>query len=266
MKTMLILCITILMLQAESFYSLSGIKDYDPMVINNAPAVKPYEKELEAIMITASKEIGIDMSGTPSRVLALLISRVSMGETIGLKVELEVGEYMKRQENNEEVFSLTYIDTHLFKPNDIEEEIIDLSEEMMERFITQYKMDNKHKSIKKTPTHKDFAKTMHYETNYKTALAKAKKSGKPLMVFMTTDFCPWCRKLENLFLSKPKINQSIQEKYIPLMLNLSTGAFPDALGKIKITPTMYILNSHNEKIENTFIGYNNRNQFLHILK
>ncbi len=266
MKTILILCITILTLQAESFFSLSGIKDYDPMVMNNAPDVKPYEKELEAIMIAASKEISIDMSGTPSRVLALIISRVSIGDTIGLKVELEVGEYMKRQENDEEVFSLTYIDTHLFKPSDIEEEIIDLGEEMMERFVTQYKMDNKHKSTTKVPDHEDFAKAMQYETDYKIALAKAKKEGKPLMVFMTTDFCPWCRKLENLFLSKPEINQSIQEKYIPLMLNLSTNAFPAPLGKIKITPTMYILNSKTQKIENTFIGYNNRNQFLHILK
>lgn len=266
MKTILMLCITILTLHAESFFTLSGVKSYDPMVMNNAPDVKPYVKELEAIMITASKKIGIDMPDTPSRVLALIISRVSIGETIGLKVELEVGEYMKRKENDEEVFSLTYIDTHLFKPSDIEEEIIDLGEEMMERFVIQHKMDNRHKSSTKAPAHKDFAKTMHYETDYKTALEKAKKAGKPLMVFMTTDFCPWCRKLENLFLSKSEINKSIQKKYIPLMLNLSTNAFPAPLGKIKITPTMYILNSKTQKIENNFIGYNNRNQFLHILK
>lgn len=266
MKIFLLLSIIFLTLKAESFFTLSGIKDYDPMVINNAPDVKPYVKELKAIMITASKEIGIDMSGTPSRVLALVISRISIGDTIGLKVELEVGEYLKRKENDEEVFSLTYIDTHLFKPNDIEEEIIDLGEEMMDRFVLQYKMDNRHKSSTKVPSHQDFAKTMHYETDYKTALEKAKKIDKPLMVFMTTDFCPWCRKLENLFLSKSEINKSIQEKYIPLMLNLSTNSFPDALGKIRITPTMYIINSDTQKIVNTFIGYNNRNQFLHILK
>lgn len=268
MKALFIVCITVLALHAESFFTLAGVKHYDPIVVNHAPIVKPFENEMKAIMIEASKEIKIDMSGTPSRVLVILVSEVGFGGVVGLNVELQLGEYMKRKESDEEVFSITYMDSHLFKPDEIEEEIIDISEEMMEKFITQYKSDNKsnEKRTSKAPIHDNFAKVMHYETDYKIALAKAKKAGKPLMVFMTTSFCPWCRKLENLFLSKSEIDKKIQANYIPLMLNLSRENFPESLGKIKMTPTLYTVNSKTEKIENTFIGYNNRDQFLQILK
>ncbi len=219
-----------------------------------------------------SKEIGVVTSKKNSRVLALLVSDVSMGDVIGLKIELELGEYVMRKEDTQEVFALTYMDSKLIAPDfkdeeDVEDQLADTIEEMLERFKLQHIEDNTNQSPNsKTVTHETFASDMGYETEYKTALAKAKKEGKALMIFMTTSYCPWCRKLENRVLSQSKIDAKIKEKYIPLMLNLDTSAYPKQFAKTHFTPILYIVDSHDEKMLHQFVGYNNRDEFLRLLK
>jgi thioredoxin-related protein len=86
------------------------------------------------------------------------------------------------------------------------------------------------------------------------------------MVFMSTSYCPWCRKLESQILAKESIDKKIHEKYIPILLNYDKKKFPKNLLDIKITPTLYIINSESGKIEEKVVGYNNRSAFLHLLK
>ena len=138
---------------------------------------------------------------------------------------------------------------------------------MLEKFKVQHKEDNKNPSKSKTSvTHDTFAKDMHYENNYKTALTKAKKVGKPLMMFMTTSYCPWCRKLESRILSQTDIDSTIKKKYIPLTLNLDKDSYPEKFAKTRFTPIIYIVNSTTEEIEHKFVGYSARDEFLHLLK
>jgi thiol-disulfide isomerase/thioredoxin len=215
-------------MNAQSFYVLTGVKNYDPIVVNMTTSVDiKYNAEIKELMQTMSKELNIDTKGHPSRVLAFIITNFSVGDTVALKLDLELGEYMQRSDTKEKIFALTYVDTRMFKPEELEEDLIDNIEEMLEKFALQYKDDNKKISTsKKVVSHKDFSADMMYETDYKTALLKAKKAGKPLMIFMTTNYCPWCRKLENRVLSKSDIDQKIKQKYIPLMLNLDEKKFP----------------------------------------
>lgn len=259
-------------LSAQSFYVLTGVDSYDPIVANMSTQVdKKYNAELKEILKTSSKELGVNIEGHPSRILGFILTDFSVGDTKALRVELSLGEYVKREGSKEKIFAVTYTDIQQFKPEeeaeDFEEQLIDLSEEMVDKFATQYKEDNKKISASKNVVeHEGFAAEMKYEINYDAALEKAKKEGKPIMIFMTTNFCPWCRKLESRVLAKADINAKVQEKYVPVMLNLDTDKFPEQFSKSRFTPILYVVDSKDESIAHQFTGYNNRDGFLQLLK
>ena len=271
-RSLMMLISVSITLTAQSFYVLSGVDSYDPIVANMSSKTQKYSADINSLMQSMSKELGVDTSGHPSRVLVFVISDIGVGDTIALKVDLQLGEYVLREGSDQRVFGITYEDTKLIAPDfkdeeDVDDQLADTVEEMLEKFKLQYQDDNKKLSkAKKAVTHETFAKEMRYETEYRTALAKAKKTGKPLLLLMTTSYCPWCRKLENRILSQTDINKVIQEKYIPVTMNLDKDSYPEQFGKTRFTPILYIVNSETEKIEHQFAGYSSRNEFLRLLK
>jgi len=272
MRYLLLTLLTSLTLYAQNFYVLTGVKEYDPL-ISSTPELEIYNDDILAEMREMSKELKVNIKGHPSRVLAFIVTKFSVGKTIGYKLDLELGEYMKREgkkqgDNKESIFVISYLDTHMFKAEeDMEEVLLDNVEEMLSKFSHQYKDDNKDNSVAKVGiTHENFASVMGYETDYTVALTKAKKEGKKLFIFMTTSYCPWCRKLENRMLSKVNIDKQIKAKYIPAMLNFSKKNFPKQFREIGLTPTLYVVDPKTEKIEHQFVGYVNREGFLELLK
>ncbi|RLA59745.1 MAG: hypothetical protein DRQ78_10270 [Epsilonproteobacteria bacterium] len=277
MKLLLLSLLTSATLFSQSFYVLSGVDNYDVIVANMSSKTQKHAADIKSLMLSMSKEIGVDTTGHPSTVLYFLIADVSMGDTIGLKVELALGEYVLRKDASQRIFGITYMDTKLIAPDfkdeeDVEDQLADTVEDMLEAFKLQYEDDNKKLSntikskAKKSVTHETFAKDMGYETNYQTALTKAKKEGKPVMLFMITAYCPWCRKLENRILSQGDIDTQVKAKYIPLMLNLDTDKYPEQFAKTRFTPILYIIDSKDEKIVHKFVGYSSRGDFLRVLK
>ncbi len=267
MRLLILSLLVTVTMYAQTFYVLTGVDKYDPLV-DIAPELEIYKEDIMELMLDMSKELGIDTSNHPSRVLAFLITRFSLGETMGYRAELVLGEYMKRQGVKESVFALSYMDLHtVVEDDDIEDNLIDTAENMLIKFSSQYKDDNKNLSDTKAGiTHENFALQMEYETDYEIALARAKKEGKELFIFMSSSYCPWCRKLENRLLSKVDINKKIKAEYIPVMLNFSRKNFPKQFREIALTPTLYIVDPKTEKIEHQFVGYSSKDDFLHILK
>jgi len=257
---------------SQSFYLLTGVTNYDTVVANMSKKTAQYTHQIKALMQHTSKEIGVDTTGHPSRVLVFVITDISLGDTVGFKVDLQLGEYIKREGYAQKVFGITYQDTKHIAPDfsdmdDVEEQLSDSIEEMLERFKLQYEEDNPKQTQQTKPiSHENFAEDMHYETNYQTALAKAQKENKSLLLFMTTSYCPWCRKLENRLLSQPKINAKIHQRYIPVTLNLDKDNYPKPFGKTRFTPIIYIVNAKSQTIEHQFIGYSAKDEFIHLLK
>lgn len=257
---------------AQSFFVLTGVDAYDTIVANMSPKTAKYSEDIKSLMQSMSKEIGVSIKGHSSAVLAFVIHDVSLGSVVGLEVKLELAEYVLRKGSTQRVFGITYSDSKLIAPNfkdeeDVDDQLADTVEEMLDKFKRQYIEDNKKLSTSKTAvTHETFAKDMMYETDYTTALAKAKKVGKPLFLFMTTTYCPWCRKLENRILSQNDIDAKVKNKYIPVMLNLDKDSYPQKFAKTRFTPILYIVNSKDESIEHKFVGYSNRGEFLRVLK
>ena len=265
------LCATV-MLYAQSFYVLTGVDNYDPIVANMSAKTEKYSSDIKSLMVETSKELGIDISGHPSRVLAFVIKDISLGNTVGLKVDLVVGEYVRRESSTQPVFGETYMQSRLIAPDfkdedDVEDQLADAVEEMLDSFKRQWVADNQQISKeKRTVTHETFAKVMGYETDYNSAKKKALQMRKPLMVFMTTSYCPWCRKLENRILSQVDIDVKVKQRYVPVMLNLDTDRYPSQLGKTRFTPIIYIVDPGTDKILHQFTGYSSRGDFLHLLK
>ncbi|MFA5234265.1 MAG: thioredoxin family protein [Sulfurimonas sp.] len=113
--------------------------------------------------------------------------------------------------------------------------------------------------------YRDFAKTMTYETEYKTALNKAKKEDKKLMVLMISNFCPWCTKFENKTLADESVDIAVKSKYIPLIINKEEKNFPAYL-TTPIVPTTYFINPNKEEILHQSVGFSNKVEFLNLLQ
>ena len=110
----------------------------------------------------------------------------------------------------------------------------------------------------------DFATLMKYETNYETAIAKAKAQNKAVMLVMVTHYCPWCRKFEKKALKKKAVSTLVNTYFVPLILNREKRAFPEKFDTPRI-PTTYFINPTNEKIIRSNMGYKNKKEFLSIL-
>jgi thioredoxin-related protein len=113
--------------------------------------------------------------------------------------------------------------------------------------------------------YKQFAKDMNYELEYAVALQKAQEQEKDIMLVMVANFCPWCTKFEKLVLAKNTIDQLVHEKYIPLILNREEGNFPKKYDAAMI-PTIYFVDYKGEVIKDKVVGYNNRQDFINIIK
>jgi len=268
-KTLVLLLLSTLALTAQSFYVLTGVKSYEPLVITEGKELEVFTQDIKSLMYANALELNINTTGHSSRVLAFIVNKFSLGDIIGIRVILELGEYVRRKGSEDEVFALSYVKekTFVYEKEELEDDLADTIEEMLEIFSTQYRDDNKKLSDKKKiVTHETFAKDMNYENDYKIALTKARKEGKDLMVFMTTAYCPWCRKLENRILSQGHIDKKIKATHVPVMLNFDEKNFPKNLEKIAVVPTLYVLDAKTEIIKETFVGFSSRNMFLNYLK
>lgn len=111
----------------------------------------------------------------------------------------------------------------------------------------------------------EFAKKMSYETEYTTAMQKAIKSDKKLMLVMVTNYCPWCRKFEKRTLLKEEVNALVHKDYVPLILNREKGEFPKKFYTKRI-PVVLFIDPNKEETVHESLGYKNVSDFVKELK
>ncbi|TKI71023.1 thioredoxin family protein [Sulfurimonas crateris] len=119
--------------------------------------------------------------------------------------------------------------------------------------------------IASAQSYKEFAKEMGYETNYDTALKKAKDENKGLMVVIVTNNCPWCIRFEKTTLSDKTIDELIKKKYIPLIINKREGGFPPYLNT-PLVPTTYIIDPKDEQSDYERMGFMGKAEFLELFE
>lgn len=143
MKKIIVLLFLSLSLHAQSFFILSGVKSYYPVVeINSDKIDLKYKGLLLDMIVNESKKVGVETKNFSSRSLAFIVSFISVGDEVALKIELLLGENVIRVDTKEEIFVISYINSRIFVPEELGSELLDNAEEMLATFTSQYKEDN----------------------------------------------------------------------------------------------------------------------------
>jgi len=113
----------------------------------------------------------------------------------------------------------------------------------------------------------EYAKEMGFERDYKTALAKAQKDNKPLMMILGADYCPWCRKFERKTLSSKKVLAFMREEVITLIVDkrYDIESFPKKF-RTSFTPKVFFINPQTNKSFYQTVGYVKKKDFLEELE
>lgn len=99
-----------------------------------------------------------------------------------------------------------------------------------------------------------FGAEIAWNASYDTALSKAKKESKPLMVLITTEECRWCRKLENTTMQDEEIIARINAKFQAVNVTKDKSIYPKNL-TAKMVPMSYFINPTNGKVLYSIPGY-----------
>ena len=143
MKHLLTFILFTLTLFAQTPFTLTKIQALYPLVeIHTAKVPQSYKAVFTKTIEEYAKEMKISTKGYPGRTLALLISRVAIGKTLVLKVRLLLGEEVKRLDDGEEVFAITYQKVDMFEVDNLDEDLVDSVDYLLEEFKDQYIEDN----------------------------------------------------------------------------------------------------------------------------
>ena len=109
----------------------------------------------------------------------------------------------------------------------------------------------------------DFSKEASYHRDYYSALEIAKKEQKIVMLVLVADFCPWCKKFERKTLEHKDISALVEKNFIPVIVDnyRDIDKFPKKLATKRL-PTVYFIDSSNQKILSKSTLYLKKNDFL----
>ena len=98
-------------------------------------------------------------------------------------------------------------------------------------------------------------------TNYNEALTQAKKQNKPLLMFVYTDYCPWCEKMKKTTLSHKKTIEFINKNYIFLTINKEKDDYPKEFIP-RYIPTTYLIDAQKEEEVYALFGYKTSSELI----
>ena len=257
-----------IILNASTMYTLSGIKKlYLVVEIGGKTVPAEYRETILESLKSTTDELKIDTTGYDPRSLAVLIGEKVYNDTTVINIQLVVGEEVRRLDDNEKTFALTYQtfgSLTLGEDDELEDVFDDTFDNMLAKFSEQYMEENK-KLTKVVINEENFASEMKYETNFDNAMKRAKKEQKNVMLVLVSNFCPWCRKFEQRVLLKEDVNAIIQKNYIPLIINREKDPFPKEFDT-GFTPIVHFIDHKTQKSYKNVVGYNNKDEFTYILK
>ena len=105
------------------------------------------------------------------------------------------------------------------------------------------------------------ATDIKYASSYEEAVVQAKEQNKKLMLFMHSDYCPWCKKMKRTTLKNKEVVDDINKNYIFVQLDIDFDDFPSKF-KPNGVPTTYVIDPIKEEKMFTMRGYKSAKSFL----
>ncbi len=104
-----------------------------------------------------------------------------------------------------------------------------------------------------------FAKELGYLNSYATALKKAKKEHKILMLVEIEDGCPWCYKFVNTTLRTKAIKRATQ-RFVRVIVDRHTKL--PIFFQTSFVPIVFFIDPYTQSFIVESIGYHNPKRFL----
>ncbi|WP_457593130.1 thioredoxin family protein [Hydrogenimonas sp.] len=95
---------------------------------------------------------------------------------------------------------------------------------------------------------------IEWQSSYEAALEKAKEVNKPILVLLVSEHCRWCHKLQERTLKNPDVENFINRRFIPLLVNRDKGGYP-AFIKSKYVPTTFYISPDEKMLIKPVAGY-----------
>jgi thioredoxin-related protein len=96
--------------------------------------------------------------------------------------------------------------------------------------------------------------SLAWQNDFAKAEELSMKHGRPLLIYVTTANCPFCRKMERLTWPDDAVNERLQTRFVPLRLD--ADKYPELAAQLGVKgfPTTLIYGT-DRKLLADFVGY-----------
>ncbi len=101
--------------------------------------------------------------------------------------------------------------------------------------------------------------------SYDEALKRSRELDRPILLLMVSDSCGWCRKLKEKTLQNPEVENYINRRYVPLMLNRERDEYPSFI-KAKYVPTTFYIDPDGKLLIDPVVGYWEADEYMSDLR
>ena len=175
--------------------------------------------------------------------------------------EIEINGYLKSYLENPDRFNSICDDSalgHYENKSSMKGELSEDDYLSLTSYFMEFKDNIKEEDIYKDPKYS--------QKDEDTILTKAKKEGKKIIVYATSNSCYFCKKMDREVFSDSNIKKILDANYIFLEIDMDSSSLPFDLQKEykRITPSFFFINS-NKKLLSQYPGAWKKDDFLKLL-
>ncbi len=95
---------------------------------------------------------------------------------------------------------------------------------------------------------------IEWVNSYDKALKKSKELNRPMLILVVSEHCRWCHKLKKTTLANPDVENFINRRFVPLLLDREKDAYPSFI-KARYVPTTFYVTPDEKMLIKPVEGY-----------